>query len=53
MVVDSIMAQKDCFFSLDHNHWTLVTQTNDFLQPSHEATIRLKGDRVTLDEVLW
>jgi hypothetical protein len=52
-VVDSIMAQKDCPFSLDQEHWTLITQAYDFLQPFHEATIRLEGDHVTLDEVLW
>lgn len=53
VVVDSIMAQKDCPFSLDQEHWTLITHAYNFLQPFHEATIRLEGDRVTLDEVLW
>jgi hypothetical protein len=47
------MAQKDCPFPLDQGHWTLITQAYDFLQPFHEATIRLEGDHVTLDEVLW
>lgn len=53
VVIDAIMSQKDCPFSLDDEHWKLIEQTYDFLQPFQEETIRLEGDKVTLDEVLW
>lgn len=53
VVVDAIMSQKDCPFSLNDEHWRIIRQTYDFLQPFQEATLRLEGDKVTLDEVLW
>lgn len=51
-VIDAIVADKWCSIDLDDDNWIHLDEVYTFLKPFDEATMRLQGDEVTLDQTL-